>query len=111
MSVHNHEFLRSMPGSSETCCQHAETRSAANNVFLVKLRSDLQVTDVVSIVHYVTDFGVGDARGLALDGGWSIRLSELSDLRLLALQFPELIEGHSAELDLLKQLRAAYPAI
>lgn len=97
MSVQVRQLSRPAGDPAEATGRNARTQAAEGKAFFVKLRSDLQTNDVVSIVHYVTDFGTGDARGLALDGGWSIRLSEISDLRLLAFQFPELIDGHSTE--------------
>ncbi|SFU21705.1 hypothetical protein SAMN05518861_12851 [Mesorhizobium sp. YR577] len=51
---------------------------------------------MVSLIRYITDFGSGDARGVALDGGWSMRLTRLSDLQLLTSQYPDLIESHSS---------------
>ena len=63
--------------------------------FFIRLRCDLQAHDVVSLIHYITVFGSGDARGFALDGGWSIRLTKLTDLQLVAAQYPDLIEDHS----------------
>lgn len=97
MSVQVRQLSRPAGDPAEATGRNARAQAAEGKAFFVKLRSDLQTNDVVSIVHYVTDFGTGDARGLALDGGWSIRLSEISDLRLLAFQFPELIDGHSTE--------------
>jgi hypothetical protein len=75
---------------------NAETEDA---IYVVRLRSDLQINEVTRLVHYVSDFGSGDVRGHALEGGWCLRLTRLSDLRLLAAQCPELIEGHFVEED------------
>lgn len=82
-SIDNH------PSPDAQDCEHA------NEVFVVRLRCDLQAHEVVSLIRYITDFGSGDARGVALDGGWSMHLTKLPDLRLLTSQFPDLIENHS----------------
>jgi hypothetical protein len=58
----------------------ANSRSAPT--YVVRLRRDLQMTDVTQLLRYISDFGSAAARGHALDGGWCIRLSNLSDLRL-----------------------------
>lgn len=74
-------------------------RPGSNHVpiYVVRLRKDLQITDVTRMLHYLTDFGSGDSRGHALDGGWSIRLGNLSDLQLLSSQCADLIDGHDIE--------------
>lgn len=63
--------------------------------YIVGLRPDVDTDGVVRLVRYVTDFGTGEVRGRAVNGGWSIQLSQLSDLRLLQAQYPDLVEGHS----------------
>ena len=73
----------------------ATAQQPPEETYFVRLRRDLQAHDVVSLIHYITVFGSGDARGFALDGGWSIRLTKLTDLQLVANQYPDLIEDHS----------------
>ncbi|WP_091918112.1 hypothetical protein [Mesorhizobium sp. YR577] len=74
----------------------ARNYEGPDEVFIVRRRRDLQAHQVVSLIRYITDFGSGDARGVALDGGWSMRLTRLSDLQLLTSQYPDLIESHSS---------------
>ncbi len=74
----------------------AQNYQGPDEIFIVRLRRDLQAHQVVSLIRYITDFGSGDARGVALDGGWSMRLTKLSDLQLLTSQYPDLIESHSS---------------
>lgn len=69
-------------------CQPAEW-------FVVRVRRELGAQDVVALVRYLTDFGSGDALGVAVDGGWSIHLTKLADLQLVTSQYPDLIERHS----------------
>ena len=68
-------------------CQPAE--------WFVRVRRELGPQDVVALVRYLTDFGSGDARGVAVDGGWSIHVTKLADLQLVTSQYPDLIERHS----------------
>jgi hypothetical protein len=69
-----------------------EDDSRDGHIYAVILRPDLETPDVVAMIHYVTDFGAGSARGHAVDSGWSIRLTRMSDIQLLASQYPDLIE-------------------
>ncbi|WP_378620180.1 hypothetical protein [Nitratireductor sp. GCM10026969] len=79
-----------------TLAPAAEAQNPERFAYVVRLRPDLDIPEVVRLIDYVHAFGTGDARGHAVDGGWSLRLTELSDLRLLATYVPELIESHEA---------------
>lgn len=65
--------------------------------YVVRLRLDLQMAAVTRLLRYISDFGVGHASAHALDGGWCIRLSSVTDLRVFSSQCAELIEGHVVE--------------
>jgi hypothetical protein len=82
-------------GQSVASPDRSDSRPAPT--YVVRLRHDLQASDVTRLLRYISDFGFGDARGHALDGGWCLRLSKLADLRLLSSQCAELIEGHDIE--------------
>lgn len=68
------------------------TGQSAERSYTLLLQRHLQIGDMTRLLHYVTDFGTGDARGHEHDGGWSIRLSDMSDVRLLTSQCSDLIE-------------------
>lgn len=70
----------------------ATGEDADEHVYVVILRPDLDTPEVVAMIHYVTDFGTGDARGYAVEDGWSIRLTRMGDIQLLASQYPDLIQ-------------------
>lgn len=70
----------------------SRTGQPGERPYTLLLQRHLQIGDVTRLLHYVTDFGTGDARGHEHDGGWSIRLSDISDVRLLTSQCGDLIE-------------------
>lgn len=65
--------------------------------YVLKLCSRVQAEDVARLMRYVSDFGTGAVRGHAHGDGWCLRLSRLSDLRIVSLQCGDLIEGHYVE--------------
>lgn len=69
----------------------ASTPEGPNRPYTLVLRGHLELKDVTWLLHYVSDFGTGDARGHAYDGRWCIRLSEIRDVRLLISQCGDII--------------------
>lgn len=86
-------------GTAKTASDHSHPPAGLHcqpaEWFVVRVRRELGVQDVVALVRYLTDFGSGDARGVAVEGGWSIHLTKLADLQLVTAQYPDLIERHS----------------
>lgn len=70
----------------------AQPANATERCYTLVLERHLQIDDVTRLLHYVSDFGIGDARGHAHGGGWCIRLSEIADVRLLTSQCGDLID-------------------
>ncbi|MEX0953626.1 MAG: hypothetical protein WDZ83_00260 [Rhizobiaceae bacterium] len=72
-----------------------ENAGSAPPSYFVRLRRDLQTRDVTRLLHYMTDFGRGDARVHASDSGWTMHLTHTDDLRLLNSQCADLIEDRA----------------
>lgn len=70
-----------------------EDTGSASPTYVVRLRRDLRTPDVTRLLHYITDFGRGDARVHASDSGWAIHLTRIDDVRLISSQCSELLEG------------------
>jgi hypothetical protein len=76
----------------ESRSQPEGARDASGCSYIVVLRRDLKIADVTRLLHYLSDFGSGNARGYERDGGWCLRLIDLADVRLLTFQCAEMIE-------------------
>lgn len=59
---------------------------ATGRSYILLRHPSVQTNDVNRILHYVTDFDGGDARGHAFDGGWCICRSDPADANLLLSQ-------------------------
>jgi hypothetical protein len=80
---------------TEAAAGPASAATGPQRVYMVRLRPDLATHDVASLVHHIRSLGCGEVNAQPIGGAWTLALSSLSDLQLLATKHSDLIEGHS----------------